>query len=123
MVVWKELMFQTTVTTADVETALTPWTPTKSAKMIGVEIVVGYQAATSLVESGYIKMSCPTFGGVDAYFGFCGLGVGTAPREYIPPIKHVCDLDVQAGTPVKGFIYLNVTATTPEIFVYGIFQA
>lgn len=114
-------MFQSVVTTADVETALTSFTPTKTARLIGIEVIVGGTAATSLMEAGYIKMTCPTFGGVDCYTPFNGAGLRTVPAAYIPKQVNVVDLPVQAGTPVKGFIYWNVTAVTPEIFVYGIF--
>lgn len=123
MAQWKELMFQTVVTTADVETALTSFTPSKDARLVGVEIMVGGVAATSLVEQGYIKMTCTTFSGVDTYFGFSGCGVRTAPAVQLQPNRHNCMLPVKSGTPIKGYIYHNVTATTPEILVYGIFEA
>lgn len=115
-------MFQSVVATNDVETALTNFTPTKTATLIGIEIILAGQAATSLMEGGYIKMSCPTFGGVDLYCGFAGNGLRTAPATTIHPAQHVCILPVSAGTPVKGYINWNVLAVTPEVYVYGIFE-
>lgn len=119
---WKELMYNSVVGTAAVETALTSFTPTKSGRLIGVQIVVGGAAATSLMEAGYVKMACPTFGGVDCYFPFVGNGLRTVPATPIPIFQHAVDLQVVAGTPIKGYIYWNVTATTPAVMVYGIFQ-
>lgn len=122
MAQWKELMYSSVVGTAAVETALTSFTPTKSGRLVGVEIVLAGAAATSLMETGYIKMACPTFGGVDCYFGFSGNGLRTVPATRIEPAQHKVDLPVIAGTPVKGFIFWNVTATTPAVYVYGIFN-
>jgi len=119
---WQELLFQSVGTTADAETAMTAWTPTKTAKLIAIVIDAAYVAATSLIESGYVKLSCPTFGGIDLIANFNGVGLGTAPRPHNPMNITVCNLQVTAGTPVKGAYYHNVTPVTPELLVYGIFE-
>jgi hypothetical protein len=119
---WIELLYNSTGTTAAAETKMTDFTPTKNARLLGVIIYPGGQAATSLVEGGYVKMSCPTFAGVDLYVPFWGNGLRTAPAPKVIPDVTPCVLAVQAGTPVKGYYYFTVTPTTPQLMVYGVFE-
>lgn len=114
-----ELIGRTTGAVIDADTAMANWTPSISGRLMKVIIVVGGIAATTLIENGYIKLACPTFGGVDMYAPFEGIGLETVPRA----VKHAwiteCDLKVEAGKPVKVFYYHNVAPTTPEITVFG----
>lgn len=121
MVQWKELMYRTTGTTIDAETAMTDFTPTHSGTLIGVEVIVGGIAATSLIENGYIKMVHGPWAGHDLYAPFQGIGLETVPRHEKSPCQTACNLPVQAGSPIKGYYYHNVTPVTPEITVFGIF--
>jgi len=117
-----ELMYQSTGTTQDAETAMTSFTPTKSGVLKEVHVYPGGTAATSLVEGGYVKLTCSKFAGVDLFCPFWGSGLRTAPAVQIQARITICNLAVEAGVPVKGFYYYNTTPTTPELMVYGVFE-
>jgi len=119
---WIELLYQSTGVTADAETKMADFTPTKNATLVGIEIFAGGVAATSLVEGGYVKLTCPTFGGIDMYAPFWGNGLRTAPAPKVTPNVTPCNLRVIAGTPVKGYYYYTVAPTTPELMIYGVFE-
>lgn len=119
---WKELMYRTTGVTIDAETAMSDFTPSLNATLIGVEIIAGGIAATSLIENGYIKLVHAPWAGRDLYCPFQGIGLETVPRAAKKPWVTSCNLPVKAGTPMKGFYYHNVTPVTPEITVFGIFE-
>ena len=119
---WKELMYRTTSVAIDAETALTDFTPSLNAILVGIEIIVGGVAATSLIENGYFKLVHSAWGGRDLYCPFNAGGLRTAPAYPTPPFITPCNLPVKAGVPVKGFIYNNVLPVTPEFTVFGIFE-
>lgn len=120
-----ELIGRTVGTTIDADTAMADWTPSIDGRLKRVGVLPGGIAATTLIENGYIKLACPTFGGVDMYAPFNGGGVFTAPHmpSSYPVQWTECDLKVEAGKPVKVFYYHNVTPTTPEITVFGEIEA
>lgn len=113
------LMYQNTGTTIDAETAMTDFSPPINGRLKKVIINPGGIAATSLIESGYVKLTCATFGGVDMYAPFKGIGLETVPRDDKPICVTECDLAIKAGQPIKGYYYYNVTPVTPELFVFG----
>ena len=119
---WKELMYRETGTTIDSETAMTDFTPSQDATLIGIEIIAGGIAATSLIENGYIKMSHKAWEGKELFCPFQGLGLETVPRTAKAPNLTSCNLPVKAAIPIKGYYYHNVLPVTPEITVFGIFE-
>mgnify|MGYP001615360352 CR=1 FL=1 len=90
--------------------------------MRAVKIIPGGVAATSLVEHGYIKLSCSLFGGIDLLIPFSGMGLQTAPHPAIPIETTEVDVPVQSGVPVKVYYYHNVVPTTPEIKVFAVIE-
>lgn len=118
-----ELMYQSVGTTIDAETAMTAYTPQVNGRLKAVIINPGGIAATSLIESGYVRLRCTTFGGVDMVAPFSGIGLETVPRAEKKMFRTECDLQVRSGVPITGLYYYNVTPVTPELFVYGEFEA
>ena len=115
-----ELIGRTVGVIIDADTAMADWTPQMAGRLKKVIVVVGGIAATSLIENGYIKLSSPSFGGVDMYAPFNGGGVFTAVWGRSGSNIQVteCDLKIER-TPVHVFYYHNVVPTTPEITVFG----
>ena len=120
-----ELIGRTTGVVIDADTAMADWVPSVSGRLKKVIVVVGGIAATTLIENGYIKLTCAVFGGVDMYAPFNGGGVFTAvwSRSGQNIQATECDLAVTAGKPVHVFYYHNVIPTTPEISVFGEIEA
>ena len=117
-----ELIGRTVGVTIDAETSMADWTPSIAGRLKKVIIIPGGIAATSLVENGYIKLSSSTFKGVDMYAPFQGIGLATAPRNYVMPCITECDLEVDTK-PVKVYYYHNVLPVTPEITVFAEIEA
>lgn len=124
MAKYVELIGRTVGVIIDADTAMADWTPSISGRLKKVTVVPGGIAATTLIENGYIKLSCATFGGVDQYNPFDGGGLKTVPvgKGYWK-CETECDLKVESGKPVKVFYYHNVLPTTPEITVFGEVEA
>ncbi len=120
-----ELMFTSLGVIIDAESALTPatYTPAVNGRLTKVLINPGAIAATTLIESGYVRLRCTTFGGVDMVAPFAGAGLETVPRAEKKLWVTECDLAVKAGVPITGLYYYNVAPTTPELFVFGEFEA
>lgn len=117
-----ELIGRTVGVVIDADTAMLDWTPSVAGRLKKVIVILGGIAATSLIENGYIKLASSTFGGVDMYAPFNGLGLFTAPRLSNGRQETECDLKVETK-PIKVFYYHNVIPTTPEITVFGEIEA
>ena len=118
-----ELIGRTVGVVIDADTAMADWVPSVSGRLKKVIVITGGIAATTLIENGYIKLTCAVFGGVDMYAPFDGGGLFTAPRQKTGLDVTECDLAVSAGKPVHVFYYHNVIPTTPEITVFGEIEA
>ena len=124
MAKYVELIGRTVGVVIDADTAMADWVPSVSGRLKKVSVIPGGIAATTLLENGYIKLTCSKFGGVDMYAPFNGGGVFTAPRMAGTAIQETeCDLAIEAGVPVRVFYYHNVAPTTPEITVFGTVEA
>ena len=118
-----ELAGRTVGVVIDADTAMADWVPSLSGRLKKVGVLPGGIAATTLIENGYIKLSCAVFGGVDMFAPFDGGGLFTAPRGQRDIQWTECDLKVEAGKPVHLFYYNNVIPTTPEITVFAEIEA
>ena len=125
MAKYTELIGRTVGIIIDADTAMADWTPSVNGRLKKVIVVAGGIAATTLLENGYIRLSCKEFGGVDMYAPFNGGGVFTAvwSRSGSNIQATECDLVIKAGVPVHVFYYHNVLPTTPEITVFGEIEA
>ena len=117
-------LMATSTSVATAETAMTgsPYAPKKNGRLKKVKITLSNTAATSLIEGGYIKLTCPAFGGVDLYFPFLGTGLHTAPAQGVPIWEHDCDVMVQTGVNIAAYIFYNTTPVTPIVSLYGEFE-
>jgi hypothetical protein len=102
-----------------------PYGPLKDGRLRKVILVIGGSSATALVDGTVtVKLSCPTFGGVDVIVSGAGAGIQTAPAFPVENKEVPCDVLVKAGTPIKCEILLDTGSTpvTPRIRVIGVFE-
>lgn len=117
---------ETTAYTAFAYTGLaSPYTPTENAQLIGLRVIAGAGAATTLTEGYQFKLTCSKFKPNSIEVGGVGSGLHTAPAFPAPIIDWPVDQPVQAGVPItlEG---RNITAETPitnEIQLWGLFQS
>lgn len=123
MVKFVDLMYQNTGVTIDSETPMTDYMPPINATLVKIMIEVGGIAATSLIEYGYVRLKCSAFGNVEMVAPFHGIGLETVPRKDKPRQETECSLQIKSGVPIKGSYYYNVAPVTPELMVYGVFEA
>ena len=103
--------------------ATSPYTPTESAQLVGIRIINGHAAATTLTELQQFKLTCTTFKPNSIEVDGLGTGLATAPAFASPILDFVVDQKVLAGVPItiEG---RNTTAETPitvETQVWGCF--
>ena len=124
---WKVLGVYDSETTAYTALAFTgfasPYTPTETAKLVGLRAIVAAGAATTLIEGFQFKLTSSTFKPNSIEIGGAGSGLHTAPAFAPAAIDFAVDQPVQAGVPItiEG---RNVTAETPvtvEIIIMGCF--
>ena len=118
-----DLIGRTVGVIIDADTAMADYMPSVSGRIKKVDVITGGIAATTLIENGYIRLSCKTFGGVDLYCAFDGHGLFTAPRTGNAHNITECDLAISAGVPIHVFYYNNVLPVTPEITVFAEIEA
>lgn len=102
-----------------------PYTPKANARLIGLRVIVGSDAATSLTEIVQFKLTCASFSPVNSIEA-CGNGSGlrTAPAFQLMPIDYEVDQQVQAGVPIT-IEARDVTADTPvtnSVVIMGYFE-
>jgi len=89
-----------------------PYTPTENAKLVGLRVEIGRDAATSLINSIQWKLTSTTFSPNSIEVGGTGTGIQTAPAFQPAPTDWAVDQQVQAGVPITVEAR-NVTADTP----------
>lgn len=124
MALYTEEVGRTVGIVADAETAMANWTPSMEGRIKKIRIVVSGTAVTSLIFSGYIKLSSSTFGGVDEIIPFVGMPTyaATVAVGNLAICEQGCDLQI-TKTPIKVFYYYNVVPTTPELAIYATIEA
>lgn len=118
-----ELVGQTVGVIIDAETAIANYTPQVNGRLKKIIINPGGIAATSLIESGYVRLRCTTFGGVDMVAPFKGIGLETVPRNDKSLCTTECDLAIKSGVPISILYYYNVLPATPELFIFAEIEA
>lgn len=103
-----------------------PYTPTKTARMTGLRVIVGADAATTLTEGVEFRLTCDTFDPNSIECGAQGSGLATVPAlRANQAFDWVVDQQVDAGVPItlEG---RNITADTPvgvSVSLYAYFEA
>lgn len=101
-----------------------PYVPDEDARLIGLRVIPGGEAATSLVEQFEIRLTCTTFKPNTIQIGGTGSGLRTAPGSTAPVIDYEVDQPVRSGVPItlEGR-HAVATAVTANIQIYGMFQS
>lgn len=110
------------------------YSPKADGALIGVEIQITPQAASSLAQSGYITLTCTMWAPVNTLtIPFSGFGLATAPqviggtllRELWPQpgFPAPLNLPVKTSVPINGQVIYFFSPVTPNITVSGIFSA
>jgi len=99
-----------------------PYTPDEDARLVGVRLLQGDEAATSLVSNYQIRMTCTTWKPNTIHVCGTGKGLATVPANPIEPIDYEIDQPVKAGVPItiEGR-HAIATAITANILVMGCF--
>jgi hypothetical protein len=102
--------------------AVSPYTPTENAKLIGLRVIASAVAATTLTEHVQFKLTCSTFKPNSIEVGGQGIGLATAPRVFAEPIDWSIDQPVQAGVPItiEGRCTVG-TDVTNTVYLWGEF--
>jgi hypothetical protein len=105
--------------------APSPFTPNANGKLVGIRIVVGSEAATTLSNALIFRLSSASFSPVNTV-QIMGMGNGlqTVPAAARPTFDFDCNLDVKVGTKitVEGR-NVQATAVTVDAYVLGLFES
>lgn len=101
-----------------------PFTPDVSGKLIGVRLLEGQEAATSLTCDVQIRIMCALWKPNTMDFVVNGYGLKTVPVAGQGQVDYVVDQPVQAGVPitVEGR-HNTATGVTTSVTVIGCFEA
>jgi hypothetical protein len=117
------MMTSTSGTTAAAAMTGSPYSPLQDGRLLGVIIVMSGQAASSLMETANVILTCPTFNPANSLnYYMAGGGLRTAPAFPIPPATFGINESVLSQQGIKGTLGWNVTAVTPNVSVTGVFQ-
>lgn len=100
-----------------------PFTPDIGGRLIGVRVLEGQEAATSLTCDVQIRLSCALWRPNTMDMVINGGGLKTVPVAFQADVQYPVDQPVQAGVPItiEG---RNATATgvTVSVVVMGLFE-
>lgn len=101
-----------------------PFTPDVSGRLVGIRLLEGQEAATSLTCDVQIRVSCAIWKPNTMDFVINGGGLKTVPVAYQADVTYAVDQEVQAGVPitVEGRSY-TATGVTTVVQVLGCFVA
>lgn len=101
------------------------FTPPTKGRLKGIRILLGGEAATSLVEGVEFRLSCPLWSPNNIEVCAMGNGLRTVPATpQGTPIDYPVDLPVEPGNPITIEARHNVaTAVTCQAFLIGFFES
>lgn len=101
-----------------------PYTPDEDARLIGIRLIQGDEAATSLVENYMIRLTCTTFKPNTLHVAGNGKGLATVPAVPVAPIDYQVDQPVKSGVPISlEGRHAVATAVTANVLVMGLFES
>jgi len=114
----------TSLSVAIAETAMvgSPYAPLVNGRLKKLIVTLGHTTVASTIEGGYIKLSSPSFGGVDMYVPFKGGGIATVGVSGGLQFETECDLLVKTGVGLVCVIAHDAIPVTPIISLYGVFE-
>jgi hypothetical protein len=101
-----------------------PYTPDEDATLVGMRIIPGGEAATSLVEGVQLRLTCTTFKPNTLHVACVGNGLATAPAMKASALDYEVNQPVKAGVPItiEGR-HAVATAVTANLLLMGCFQS
>ena len=101
-----------------------PYTPDEDAKLVGIRLIIGGEAATSLVNNLMIRLTCTTFKPNKIEIAGGGCGIRTAPAQQPPVYDYDVNQPVRAGVPItlEGR-HATGSPVTNNTIVMGIFES
>lgn len=101
-----------------------PFAPSEKATLKGIRVIVGRQAATSLTDGVWLRLTCNTFKPNMMDFLVEGGGLATAPAVPVPPYDFEVNQPVEPGVNVtiEGRC-LEATHVTNSVLVMGLFES
>jgi len=101
-----------------------PYTHDEDARLIGIRVIPGGEAATSLTEGFQLRLACTQWKPNVMHVAGQGNGLRTVPAAAQAVIDYEVDQPVKAGVPitVEGR-HVPATAVTANILVLGLFQS
>lgn len=101
-----------------------PYQPDEDARLIGLRVIPGGEAATSLVEQFQFRLTSTTFKPNTIHVGGSGSGLRTVPAVAQPAYDFEVDQPVKSGVPItiEGR-HAVATAVTANIVLYGLFSS
>jgi len=101
-----------------------PYTPDKTATLVGLRPIVVADAATTLTEGVQFKLTCTTFDPNSIEVMAFGSGLDTVPALRVAPVDYSVNQPVKAGVPITVEAR-NITADTPvgvRVLLMGCFE-
>lgn len=103
-----------------------PYTPDADGRLKGLRLMIGGEAATSLVEGIQMRLTCTTFTPNTLHVAGMGNGLRTVPTsgQQGSPVDYEVDQPVKSGVPITIEGRHNVaTAVTCQAFLMGLFES
>jgi hypothetical protein len=104
--------------------APSPYIPDVDAQLVGLRILVGRQAATSLTNCFQIKLTSTTFQPANVmHIGGVGVGLATVPAAEPFSFDFEVNVPVKSGVPITiegRNTYAN--GVTPDNLIFGLFE-
>jgi len=102
-----------------------PYTPIENARLIGLRVMEGSAAVTTVTTVMQWKLTCSTFKPNSIEVALAGSGLHTAPRAPAADQIFIVDQPVMAGVPitVETRILGAYTDVTNECFLWGLFES
>lgn len=131
MVIYVDQMFNTageSTSLADMNegtsAAVAKYLPKKDGRLLKVIVMIGSEAATSLVEDVRVELECTEWVPNRLRFGANGSGLRTATTPQHFPFEYVVDQAVKTNQGIAGqYIHDSGSPVTSRIRVFGVFQA
>ena len=102
--------------------APSPYSPGDRGRLVGIRIIVGQQAATSLTDNVLFRLSCTKWTPNAMIVGAAGGGLCTATKPECKPVDFEVEQPVEPGVPIhiEGRL-IDATAVTVEVMIFGCF--
>jgi hypothetical protein len=123
---WSTASTSLTAMNANVSSTAGPYTVKANGALVGLEIQISGQAATSLAQSGYISLTCTMWSPINTLIvPFTGFGLLTAPQLLGGALERQpwadLNLPVKTSVSISGSVIFFYSPVTPNITVTGRF--